>query len=262
MPSETRVRPAGSPTRVTDVRIFAAAVALSVVFGLGVLTGLPVLRVPAGLLLTYVGPGAFLVRLLRPAGRWWYAVTLAAALSTASALVAVLLLEAVGARATPTTVGWLFAVLTPVLAAADLARRVLTPGRPGDVPARPSRRTLLTATAVGVCSLVLAVTALTISIAGERTSSTVAFTQVGLVPDPSAARAFTLSITNREGTATTYRLRVSSPGAAVAERTVTVPNGAVHSEVLRVTATGTLDVLVYGGAPTDAGYRRVRAEIL
>jgi hypothetical protein len=260
MPSESRL--SEPRLRAVDVRIFAAAVALAVVFGLGVLTGLPVLRVPAGLLLTYVGPGVFLIRLLRPAGRWWYAATLAVALSTASALAAVLLLEAAGAAATPTTVGWLFAVLTPVLAAADLVRRVAAPTPIGSGFHRPARRPLVTAVAVAACGLALAATAVTVSIASERTSATVAFSQVGLVPDPSGARVYTLTVTNREGTATTYRLRVSSPGAREAERSVTVPDGGTHTEVLRATATGTLEVTVYGGAPTEAGYRRVRAEVL
>jgi hypothetical protein len=273
MPGKPTAAAAGQ-LRGTDVLYFAGAVAITVSFGIGVRNGLPALRIPSAVLLTYLAPGVLLVRLTRPRVHWWQALTIGVALSVATMLITVLLLEVTGHATTATTLGWFFGVLTPVLAVADLAVRTLVPRRLVQVAA-PSRAAHAAAAtdpeesrwrppvAVALCaafSIGLAATAVGISVAGERPAATTALTQVGLVPVPGQARTFAFSITNRERRAVAYRIRVSAPGAAVVDRTENVAAGAVLAWEIRPNAAGTLIVMVFGGA--DTGFRQVQAVVL
>ncbi|MEV7232377.1 hypothetical protein AB0M79_36080 [Polymorphospora sp. NPDC051019] len=292
MPGSRRTAPAADPRwagagrpAVADLRVFVAVLALCALFAAGTLAGAPVLRVPAGLLLTFAVPGLLVLRLVRARMPRWQAATVGVALSFAVALGAVLLLEATGTAASTAGVGWLLGGLTVALAGADLVARTIrpVPGRPaGDEPApaagsgpdgpapgtppragagRPWRRYVPVA-AVAVFCAAAAATAVTVSVHSERVTAAESFTQVGLVPEPSDPRSFTVSVTNREGTPVPYRLVVTAPGTEPVERTVTVPAGRTWSDRITVTTAGTLEIRVYGGTPTAAGHREVRAAVL
>ena len=241
-----------------------------VAFALGALLGLPVLRVPAGLVLIFLAPGWLVLRLGRARVVGWYRLVLAAGVSFALALASLLVLELLAVPSTALAVGGLVAGLTGALILADLAlgtppaaalRRLRTPGS-WPVPGTPLRP-LIAPVLAGVVTVALAGAAWGVSERTERAAAARSFTQVGLVPVTGTQRAFTVSVTNREGAGTAYRVVIESPSAERRVVPVTLADGATWSQVVVVADKGTLEVTVHGGSSgTPASHRSVRAVVL
>ncbi|GAA0811270.1 hypothetical protein [Spirilliplanes yamanashiensis] len=239
-------------------------------FALGALLDLPELRVPAGLVLIFLAPGWLVLRLGRAPLAGWYRLVLAAGVSFALALASLLVLELFGVPSTAGAVGTLVAGLTAALVVADLVRdtppaaalrRLRSPGS-WPVPATPLRP-LVAPVLAGVVTVTLAGAAWGISAHTERAAAARSFTQVGLVPVTGTQRAFTVSVTNREGAGTAYRVVIESPSADRRVVPVTLADGATWSQVVVVVAKGTLEVTVHGGSSdTPASHRTVRAVVL
>ncbi|HEX5742204.1 MAG TPA: hypothetical protein VFY17_11725 [Pilimelia sp.] len=252
-----------------------AALGACLAYAAGTAADVPALRVPAGVVLVCLAPGWLALRVARYRGGRAGLAARAVGGSLGLAAALPLAAEAAGVAAGVAQTGGVLCAGTAALAVAAWWRAprppapsAPAPGGPAPPPSagppaarrRGSRR--LAGAVVALLGLGLGAAAWGLAVHSAReVDAAVTFTQVGLVPDPGTRGAYHLSVTNREGRPTDYRVQVVQPGGGQTTHAVRIAAGDTWTSRLTADGPGTLEAVVHGGTAPPAGYRRVTAVV-